>query len=416
MNTKTFEHLYIPATITTLNNGLAVASCQTNSALTEVHRTVALGSMNDGAHLGIAHFIEHMLFEGPTRDSVHPLFRQLARKAVDTNASTGHFSTCYETSNGEDVAEQLDAVLGMTREIVASQNVMDLERQVILQEVAEAEGPSRVERWEIQQMFPHVPEAHHLPHGTKKSVEAITLDDLKAHHQLWYGASNSLILVASQLPHQAVLDLVEKSWLGQAPAGKSLRPLRPMTAYCVRTEYSTLYESDSITFYTPVPASISQRDCFLLGMVGDLLADPSFGLLWKRLRTELGAVYGIESGFDDTYKNFYCQAGVSRARMEQVETEYRAAIAKIARRDYPHELFDSIIARYYKRLICEKERSAVDGCLDELEDIWLSGDMEDIDWLQEVWWVGRDSLAEAAKKYLLDQPYGCLRVLQNEDK
>jgi predicted Zn-dependent peptidase len=306
--------------------------------------------MDDGAHPGIAHFIEHMLFEGPTRDSVHPLLRPLARKAIYANAGTDYNSTSYELSDGEDVAEQLEAVLGMTRQIIAPQSVMDLERQVILQEIEENEIPSRVDRWKIQTVFPHIPGLHHTPDGNKESVEALTLDELKAHHWRWYGPSNSLILVASQLPHQAVLDLVEKSSLGQAQNTERLRPRRQITARCVRDEYHDPHGSDEVTIYTPLPSAVGQRDRILLNMVSSVLTDKSFGLLYVRLRTKLGVVYDVETELDDSHGLFLCEAHTQRKNMRLVEEEYDMALEKIVRGTYSQELFESVVHRYYKGL------------------------------------------------------------------
>jgi predicted Zn-dependent peptidase len=415
MKTITFEHLHIPAAITTLENGLSVASCQTKSELTEVHRTVALGSMDDGVHRGIAHFVEHMLFEGPTRDSVHPILRPLARKAIYANAGTDYNSTSYELSDGEDVTEQLEAILGMTREIVAPQSVMDMERQVILQEMEEDEVPSRVKRWKMQTVFPHIPGLHYMPDGTKEAVEALALDDLKKHHQRWYGPSNSLILVASQLSHQAVLDLAEKSWLSKAPKSESLQPRQQITAHCVRGEHHSTHESDEVTIYTPLFTVISKRDRILLDMVSDLFTDKSFGLLYVQLRTKLSVVYDVETGLDDFRGLFFCNARTQRKHMRLVDEEYSEALNTIVRGDYSQELFESVINQYYKHFVHEKERAALDGCLPDLEDIWLTGETEDVSSLEVVRAATRDSLSQVASRYLFCSR-GYLQVLQDQEE
>lgn len=415
MKTKTFRHFYIPAAITTLPNGLTVASCQIKSVLAEAYLTVALGSGDDGAHPGIAHFIEHMLFEGPTRDSVHPLLRPLARKAIYTNACTSTDHTSYEVSNGEDAAELLEALLGITKGIIASPKVMELERKVILQEIEEGRIQSRTDIWHMQTLYPHVPGLHYTPDGNVESVKALTLANLRKSHGHWYGPSNSLIQVASGLPHEAILKLVEKSSLGKAPGSDSLRPRPVITPKITRAIHYDTHESDEIGIYTPLPDSVSAQESILLAIVCELLTSSPFGLLYRRLRTELSAVYGISALQEDIPgQPIICHASTQRGNMQLVEDEYNVAILKIFKGEYSDELFESVINQRRKQLVSEKEKASLRGCLPDLEQMWLKSDYKDIDPLQIIDGTNRASLAQVAAKYLLEKPYGCLKVLEGK--
>ncbi|MEK7625587.1 MAG: pitrilysin family protein [Patescibacteria group bacterium] len=415
MNTTRFQHLQIPAAITTFDNGLAIASCEVQSAFVEVNLAVALGSMDDGDRLGIAHFIEHILFVGPTCDTVHPLLRPLARRATDVNAWTDRYLTCYETSSGENVAEQLEALLGMTREIITTPEAMEVERRIILQEIEEGKYEPGFYNWRMRMLYPNAPGLHHSTDGTSESVKALTLSNLWHHHHRWYGPSNMLVQVASRLPHDEVLDLVASSLLLQAPRSDCLRPRPALIPRCIQAVQHDANESDELSMYTPLPATISAKEKVLLSIVGDLLSHSDFGLLYRRLRPELGVVYHVSASLIDLPGTpFLCDAKTHRKNMRQVEDEYRAALRRIVSCTYSMELFEAVLNDHRKRLLLQKEYAPLNGCLSDLEQAWLTGKDEDIDETQIINGASYDSLAEVAAKYLLEKPISRLRVLEGE--
>lgn len=94
----------------TLDNGLEVVLVEDRRApLVAVNLTYHVGSMHDGAHAGLAHLAEHLMFRGTRNLSEAELRRAWADAgAIDVNASTFDNRTSYDALV---VPEKLPAIL-----------------------------------------------------------------------------------------------------------------------------------------------------------------------------------------------------------------------------------------------------------------------------------------------------------------
>ena len=90
-----YKHFPFPVTRVILPNGLTVFIVKKESKITLAQINFAAGSLDDGNLPGTAHFLEHMLFEGPSHDGIHPKLRHLFIKGIDANASTCLADTEY---------------------------------------------------------------------------------------------------------------------------------------------------------------------------------------------------------------------------------------------------------------------------------------------------------------------------------
>src|SRR6266436_6354380 len=127
---------------TVLDSGITV--------VTEAHRyqrSVAVGAFiqvgtrdESRKAMGISHFVEHMVFKGTKKRSASEIARSIEAVGGDLNAFTTREYTCFHAmSLKEDLELDIEVVGDLVSNAVFTQKDFDLEKKVILQEVAMTE-------------------------------------------------------------------------------------------------------------------------------------------------------------------------------------------------------------------------------------------------------------------------------------
>lgn len=89
---------------------------------------------------GVSHFIEHLLFKGTKRRSAAQIAEEIDAVGGVLNAFTGKEYTCYYAKVlGEDVKMTTELLADIFLESVFAPEEIDRERQVVLQEISQAE-------------------------------------------------------------------------------------------------------------------------------------------------------------------------------------------------------------------------------------------------------------------------------------
>ncbi|WJZ80120.1 hypothetical protein VitviT2T_000059 [Vitis vinifera] len=132
--------------VTTLPNGLRVA---TESRLPG--RAAAVGVWIDSgsrfesdATNGVAHFLERMVFKGTEKRPARVLVEEIGSMGGHLSACTSreHTAYCAEVMD-ENVPKALDLLSDMLQHSCFREDQMERERDLILQQIKEAEGPSK---------------------------------------------------------------------------------------------------------------------------------------------------------------------------------------------------------------------------------------------------------------------------------
>lgn len=167
---------------------------------------------------GIAHFLEHQLFEGPGGG----VFAQYAARGASANAFTGHERTAYLFSATDDVSELLDVLLEAVLTPRFTEATVSKEKSVITQEIMMyRDHPDwQCHQGLLQAMYRRHPVRTDIA-GTAESVAAITKDDLERCHGLFYHPSNMRLVVAGGVEPKAVLEHVRNRL-----ASRSFPPFR----------------------------------------------------------------------------------------------------------------------------------------------------------------------------------------------
>jgi len=162
---------------------------------------------------GIAHFLEHKLFEKED-GSISDKFSQ---NGASVNAFTSHTVTAYyfDCADSSPQAERFKENLNLLLELVFSPYITDetvsKEIPIIQQEISMCEDSPD---WRL---FRNLLQSLYLVHpvrvdtaGTKESVGRITKELLLRCHNLFYSPSNTLLLCAGDMGFEVVEDVVKR--------------------------------------------------------------------------------------------------------------------------------------------------------------------------------------------------------------
>ncbi len=232
--------------IGTLDNGLTYyLRCNDSPGQNlELRLAVNAGSLNEAeAGSGVAHFLEHMLFNGTEKYPGNELTKVLQGIGVefgpDINAYTSYDETVYElalrTDDEEAVNLAFDVLAQWAHAATINPDDVEDERGVVRDEYRlgyeTADGVVGV-------AFPRMydagtPYEGRLPIGSAEGIEGTTAQDLSDFYEKWYVPSNMAVIAVGHLPLDTLEALVEKHF-DAIPEGEE--PTAPETASALDPE------------------------------------------------------------------------------------------------------------------------------------------------------------------------------------
>jgi zinc protease len=185
------------------------------------------------ADRGVAHFLEHMAFNGTRNIPEGELARRFAHAGVafgrDQNASTSMFGTTYDLDLPRSDPEALDLAFNWLRDIgdglLLTPEAVAREQGVILAEHNTRLGPAK--DWsDAYQAFaaPNARSRSRLPIGTPETIRTLDAAALSRFHRTWYRPDNAVLIVVGDLPLNALEARVRRTFADwQAPAEPLVR-------------------------------------------------------------------------------------------------------------------------------------------------------------------------------------------------
>ena len=228
MTRPTFQKKYYPAVKetlyqTSLENGLTVTLLPKKD-FNEVYGVVSVqvGSVDtrftvDGNDLqqypqGIAHFLEHKLFEREDSGDVMAAFTELG---AESNAFTSFTNTNYLFSTSENVLECLDLLEELVTTFNMTEESVEREKDIIQQEreMYQDDPDSCLFFKTLANLYPESPLASDIV-GSENSIDAICLEDLKENFKEFYRPVNSNIFLVGNFKLELLEDyFAKKSYL-----------------------------------------------------------------------------------------------------------------------------------------------------------------------------------------------------------
>ena len=214
-----------------LANGMryALVKNATPPGAASIRLRIAAGSlMEEDNQLGLAHFMEHMAFNGTTNVPENEMLRILERLGLafgaDTNASTSLDQTVYmlELPNTRD--ETVDPSLNILREMMSAAlmapEAIDAERGVIEGEIRTRDTPGlRVAKAQFALLAPGQRVSQRLPGGDLNIIRTAPRDRFVSFYEAWYRPSRATLVIAGDFDLDAMEAKVRENFASWTPTG-----------------------------------------------------------------------------------------------------------------------------------------------------------------------------------------------------
>lgn len=162
-------------------------------------------------HAGATHVLEHLLFKGTARRSALDIATAFDEVGGESNAVTGKEHTFYYGRvRSSDLPLALDVLADMITSATLAPEALEIEREVILEELAMAEDdPTDVgyETFCEQVLGPGTALGRPVG-GTPASVAGISAEAVRAHYTEHYRPENLVVTAVGDLDHDALAALL----------------------------------------------------------------------------------------------------------------------------------------------------------------------------------------------------------------
>ena len=297
MNKTEYEQINETLYHEVLPNGLTVYLLPKN----DYHKTYGLFSTNYGSidnefipygekekvkvPDGIAHFLEHKLFEKEDGD----VFQLFGKQGASANAFTSFTKTSYLFSTTDQVEKNLTTLIDFVQAPYFTEETVNKEKGIIGQEIQMYEDDPN---WRIffgilNNLYPTHP-LHIDIAGTVESIDKITAQDLYTCYRTFYQPSNMVLFVVGKMEPEKLMKLIREN-----QEAKNFPPKQEIVRYFPENTKEIIKQS-------ALEAAIT-RDKFVLGIKGlDTL--PQEGTELLRYKTAINLLFQMILG--NTSRNY----------------------------------------------------------------------------------------------------------------
>jgi predicted Zn-dependent peptidase len=290
---------------TVLDNGLRVVTERMPGVRSlTIGLILEVGSRDETAvNNGVAHCIEHLLFQGTTGRDAATLAKMIDMAGGQLGAFTGRDYTCLYAAVLDDYRTfALDLFGDILLHSLFEPESLRREQSAILQEMrAGAEQPAKFAQ---ELLKGHTWQGHALGrniYGSPESVKTLTPAELQNFFAGYYGADRLIISAAGNVDHEDFLGQVNDALWALPPA----RQPRPRPSRPVFTPSVTLRRRDSAHVYfavgAPAPAYTAPNR-YAVFVLNAILGAGMGSRLFQKMRGESGWVYEIGSNYHPYYE------------------------------------------------------------------------------------------------------------------
>jgi predicted Zn-dependent peptidase len=237
---------------------------------------------------GIAHFLEHKLFEKEDGD----VFQLFGKQGASSNAFTSFTKTSYLFSATDNIEENLLTLIDFVQDPYFTKETVEKEKGIIGQEIQMYDDdPSWRQFFGIlKNLYPKHP-LHIDIAGTVESIADITAEDLYACYHTFYHPSNMTLFVVGNIDPEEMLTLIRDN-----QAAKSFAEIREIKRY-----FPEETAADIVPFSTvQMPVN---RTKVVVGIKGFQENLPKEEVDLLRFRTSLNLLFQLLIG--NTSKNYF---------------------------------------------------------------------------------------------------------------
>ncbi|KAF1304073.1 insulinase family protein [Enterococcus saccharolyticus] len=154
---------------------------------------------------GIAHFLEHKLFEKEDGD----VFQLFGKQGASANAFTSFTKTSYLFSATDNIKENLETLINFVQDAYFTEETVEKEKGIIGQEIQMYEDDPNWRQFFgiLNNLYPKHP-LHIDIAGTVDSIADITADDLYHCYNTFYHPSNMTLFVVGNVNPEEMMSMI----------------------------------------------------------------------------------------------------------------------------------------------------------------------------------------------------------------
>ncbi len=394
-----------------LDNGLIVLVYEKpNVQSVVISSSMAAGAVqNNPAQAGLADMTAEAVQRGTQSRDFNTLHTELEMLGADLFVDAGRFKTGF---GGKALAEDFPTLISLLNDVMRNPSFPTEQVERLRGETLTAlnyyqqDTRYRARRAFYETLYPEDHPYHHSGTGTIETVESLTVDDLRAFHQQYYGPKGTVMVVVGNVTAQAVLDVIQSEmgdWSNPDHPQMAKIPGRPTVAELRRV-------------FTPVPGK-TQSD-INMGFSGPSRHDDDYqaavlansvlgqfgmmGRIGKIVREDKGYAYysrsSIEGGHGPGAWNAI--AGVNPANVDETIEDITNEFRRIATEPVSDDDIENVQSYYTGSLPLQLESNeGVAGVILRMETYDLGLDYL-VGYRDRILALTKDDLLDAAANYL----------------
>ena len=283
----------------------------------ELRLAIKAGSvLEDDDQRGLAHFVEHMAFNGtrnfPKQDVVAFMQRLGMRFGAHVNAQTGFDDTVYAlqipTADPAVIDRSLLALEDWAQAVTFDPEEVERERGVILEEWRLNLGVgARIQNAQLPVLLGGSRYAERMPIGTPEIIKTATAAQLKKFYDTWYRPDLMAVVAVGDFD-PAVVEAGIVSHFGKLPASISAKP-RPDFPVPNQpgTRFSIVTDKEMTATTVGVFARMPSRDQSTVGAYRQQMVERLFGALLSDRLSEIADKPGAPFLAAETSRGLFVQ-------------------------------------------------------------------------------------------------------------
>ena len=281
-----------------LPNGLVVVTeTMTHVRSVSVGVWVRNGSRRESSEQnGLAHFMEHMVFKGTERRTAESIAREMDSIGGMLDAFTSKEQICFNAKVLDDhLPIAFDIISDLCLRPLFDSGDVDKERQVVLEEIKmDLDNPeSLLHEIFTRGFWPEHPLGRPIL-GTPDTVRQFSREALQPRFREWFAPNQLLVTAAGNVPHEKVLELVQREF-GHLTASNGVeQEAPPKTSAPIHVERKKDLEQVHLCLGVPsLPMAHERR--FGIAVLNNLLGGGMSSRLFQNIREKRGLAYAVFS-------------------------------------------------------------------------------------------------------------------------
>jgi len=393
-----------------LSNGLTVLQCpRSSSTMAQLSVAIEYGSNDDSEeNAGNAHFLEHMLVGGSqNRIKLHNEIEKLGGRSNFETSDEFTFSTVNVFPRK--IAEASKVLSGLLFDSAFAKEKFELERKVILNEIAEVydDPRDRVAETLTKCLFKNHPIKNPVI-GSKKTIKQLTLNEIKTAHQNYYVPQRMILILTGSFTSKDIETVLQDF---QDRKNQNSASKRNTQTEEKEPKKETLIKKSGIAQaylsfgFRTVPAK--DMDTPSLDLIDTILGMGESSRLFVELREKRALTYDFEcgnaSGLDYGYFSINCAVNV-RA-LNKTKRIILGELRKLKTRSVTKSELDKSKNLMLGTIFRQIDSSQGLPRLLAYEEIHFESENALADYTNKISSISEQDITETANKYFQDKNY-----------